>query len=171
MFLIKGGSIMTNTRDLLIRKYIIDIVFVVVVISLLTWFWFGPYQHKVRIRESLMANNIEFNKDIAYTGFDYIDISSNKVTKDLTVSNDSDKEISFIINFNNITNDKNNYINYILTDNEGYQTDIRNLSLDGYILENNLGNNETKTYTITMWTDDNEEINGNLNIILNHTMT
>ena len=162
---------MTNTRDLLIRKYIIDIVFVVVVISLLTWFWFGPYQHKVRIRESLMANNIEFNKDIAYTGFDYIDISSNKVTKDLTVSNDSDKEISFIINFNNITNDKNNYINYILTDNEGYQTDIRNLSLDGYILENNLGNNETKTYTITMWTDDNEEINGNLNIILNPTMT
>ena len=161
---------MTNTRDLLIRKYIIDIVFVVVVISLLTWFLFGPYQHKVRIRESLMANNIEFNKDIAYTGFDYIDISSNKVTKNLTVSNDSDKEISFIINFNNITNDKNNYINYILTDNEGYQTDIRNLSLDGYILENNLGNNETKTYTITMWTDDNEEINGNLNIILNPTM-
>ncbi len=161
---------MTNTRDLLIRKYIIDIVFVVVVISLLTWFWFGPYQHKVRIRESLMANNIEFNKDIAYTGFDYIDISSNKITKDLIVSNDSDKEISFIINFNNITNDKNNYINYILTDNEGYQTDIRNLSLDGYILENNLGNNETKTYTITMWTDDNEEINGNLNIILNPTM-
>ena len=161
---------MTNTRELLIRKYIIDIIFVVVVISLLTWFWFGPYQHKVRIRESLMANNIEFNKDIAYTGFDYIDISSNKVTKDLTVSNDSDKEISFIINFNNLSNDKNNYISYILTDNEGYQSDIRNLSLDGYILENNLGNNETKTYTITMWTDDNEEINGNLNIILNPTM-
>lgn len=161
---------MTNTRDLLIRKYIIDIVFVVVVISLLTWFWFGPYQHKVRIRESLRANNIEFNKDIAYTGFDYIDISSNNVTKDLTVSNDSDKEISFIINFNNITNDNNNYISYILTDNEGYQTDIRNLSLDGYILENNLGNNETKTYTITMWTDDSEDISGNLNIILNPTM-
>ena len=161
---------MTNTRELLIRKYIIDIIFVVVVISLLTWFWFGPYQHKVRIRESLMANNIEFNEDIAYTGFDYIDISSNKITKDLTVSNDSDKEISFIINFNNLSNDKNNYISYILTDNEGYQSDIRNLSLDGYILENNLGNNETKTYTITMWTDDNEEINGNLNIILNPTM-
>ena len=161
---------MTNTRDLLIRKYIIDIVFVVVVISLLTWFWFGPYQHKVRIRESLMANNIEFNKDIAYTGFDYIDISSNKVTKDLTVSNDSDKEISFIINFNNITNDNNNYISYILTDNEGYQTDIRNLSLDGYILENNLGNNETKTYTITMWTDDSENIDGDLSIYLTSTV-
>ena len=162
---------MTNTRELLIRKYIIDIIFVVVVISLLTWFWFGPYQHKVRIRESLMANNIEFNEDIAYTGFDYIDISSNKITKDLTVSNDSDKEISFIINFNNLSNDKNNYISYILTDNEGYQSDIRNLSLDGYILENNLGNNETKTYTITMWTNDSEDISGNLNIILNPTMT
>ncbi len=161
---------MTDTRELLIRKYIIDIIFVVVVISLLTWFWFGPYQHKVRIRESLMANNIEFNKDIAYTGFDYIDISSNKITKDLIVSNDSDKEISFIINFNNLTSDNNNYISYILTDNEGYQSDIRNLSLDGYILENNLGNNETKTYTITMWTNDSEDISGNLNIILNPTM-
>ncbi len=161
---------MTDTRDLLIRKYIIDIIFIVVVISLLTWFWFGPYQHKVRIKESLMANNICFNKDIAYKGFDYIDISSNKITKDLIVSNDSDKEISFIISFNNLTNNKNNYINYTLTDDEGYKTDIRNLSLDGYILENNLSNNETKTYTITMWTNDSRKINGNLNIILNPTM-
>ena len=161
---------MTNTRDLLIRKYIIDIIFIVVVISLLTWFWFGPYQHKVRIKESLMANNIEFNKDITYSGFDSLEISSNKITKDLTVTNDSGKDISFVIKFNNLTNDNNNYVSYILTDNEGYQTDIRNLSLDGYILENNLGNNETKTYTITMWTDDSEDISGNLNIILNSTM-
>ncbi len=29
---------MTNARALLVRKYIIDIVFIVVVISLLTWF-------------------------------------------------------------------------------------------------------------------------------------
>ena len=54
-------------KDVLIRKYIIDIIFIVVVISLLTWFWFGPYQHRVRIRESLMASNIEFNKDIDYS--------------------------------------------------------------------------------------------------------
>ena len=161
---------MTNTRDLLIRKYIIDIIFIVVVISLLTWFWFGPYQHKVRIKQSLMANNIEFNKDITYSGFDSLEISSNKITKDLTVTNDSDEEISFIINFNNLTNDNNNYISYVLTDNEGYQSDIRNLSLDGYILENNLGKNETKTYTITMWINDSEEVNGNLNILLNPTM-
>ena len=161
---------MTNTRDLLIRKYIIDIIFIVVVISLLTWFWFGPYQHKVRIKESLMANNIEFNKDITYNGFDSLEISSNKITKYLTVTNDGNKDISFVIKFNNLTNDNNNYVSHILTDNEGYQTDIRNLSLDGYILENNLGNNETKTYTITMWTDDSEDISGNLNIILNSTM-
>ena len=161
---------MTNTRDLLIRKYIIDIIFIVVVISLLTWFWFGPYQHKVRIKESLMANNIEFNKDITYSGFDSLEISSNKITKDLTVTNDGNKDISFVIKFNNLTNDNNNYVSFILTDNEGYQSDIRNLSLDGYILENNLGNNETKTYTITMWTDDSEDISGNLNIILNSTM-
>lgn len=158
-------------KDVLIRKYIIDIIFIVVVISLLTWFWFGPYQHRVRIRESLMASNIEFNKDIDYSGFDYLDISSNKIIKDLTVTNKGDKEISFVINFNNITNDNNNYINYILTDTDDNQSDIRNLSLDGYILENNLGNNETKNYTIIMWTNDSKEISGNLNILLNPTMT
>ncbi len=108
---------MTNTRDLLIRKYIIDIIFVVVVISLLTWFWFGPYQHKVRIKESLMANNIEFNKDITYSGFDSLEISSNKITKYLTVTNDGNKDISFVIKFNNLTNDNNNYVSHILTDN------------------------------------------------------
>ena len=158
-------------KDVLIRKYIIDIIFIVVVISLLTWFWFGPYQHRVRIRESLMASNIEFNKDIDYSGFDYLDISSNKIIKDLTVTNKGDKEISFVINFNNITNDNNNYINYILTDADDNQSDIRNLSLDGYILENNLGNNETKNYTIIKWTNDSKEISGNLNILLNPTMT
>ena len=158
-------------KDVLIRKYIIDIIFIVVVISLLTWFWFGPYQHRVRIRESLMASNIEFNKDIDYSGFDYLDISSNKIIKDLTVTNKGDKEISFVINFNNITNDNNNYINYILTDADDNQSDIRNLSLDGYILENNLGKNETKNYTIIMWTNDSKEISGNLNILLNPTMT
>lgn len=158
-------------KDVLIRKYIIDIIFIVVVISLLTWFWFGPYQHRVRIRESLMASNIEFNKDIDYSGFDYLDISSNKIIKDLTVTNKGDKEISFVINFNNITNDNNNYINYILTDADDNQSDIRNLALDGYILENNLGNNETKNYTIIMWTNDSKEISGNLNILLNPTMT
>lgn len=161
---------MTKARALLVRKYIIDIVFIVVVISLLTWFWFGPYQHKVRIRESLKASNIEFNKDITYSGFDYLDISSNNTTKDLTVTNNSDEEISFIINFNNLTDDNNNYINYIITDNDGYQSDIKNLALDGYILENNVEENETKTYTITMWTNDSEEISGNLNILLNPTM-
>ena len=126
-----------------------------------------------------MANNISFNKDITYDGFDNLTISSNKITKDLTVTNDGDKEISFIINFDNLTSNNNNYINYIITDNEGYESDIRNLSLDGYILENNLDVNETKTnldvnetktYKVTMWSDSNENIDGNLNILLNPTM-
>ncbi len=148
------------------RKYIIDMIFTIVVISLLTWFWFGPYQDKIRIKESLMENNIEFNKDIAYSGFDYLKVTSNKVTKDLKVTNDGNEEMSFIISFDNLTNDNNNYINYIITDNDGYQSDTRNLALDGYILENSLDTNETKTYQITIWSD-NEEINGNLNILLN----
>ena len=159
-----------DSRDLLIRKYVIDIIFIVVVIALLTWFWFGPYQHKVRIRESLKTNNIEFNSDIAYKGFDSLDLSSNKITKNLSVTNDGDEEISFIINFNNLTSSNNNYINYIITDNEGYQSDIKNLSLDGYILENNLKAKETKNYVVTLWVDDNIDVSGNLDIILNPTM-
>ena len=52
-----------DTRDLLVRKYVIDIIFIIVVIALLTWFWFGPYQHKVRIKESLKVNDVYFNND------------------------------------------------------------------------------------------------------------
>ncbi len=47
-------------RDLLIRKYIINITFIIIIILLLTWFWFGPYKDKVRIRESLMNNDNYF---------------------------------------------------------------------------------------------------------------
>ena len=94
-------------KDLLIRKYIIDIIFTIVVISLLTWFWFGPYQHKVRIKESLMENNISFNKDITYDGFDNLTVSSNKITKDLTVTNDGNKDISFVSNFTNFMKEQN----------------------------------------------------------------
>lgn len=156
-------------QEVLVRKYIIDIVFVIVAVSLLTWFWFGPYQDKVRIKESLMASNIEFNKDISYSGFDYIELNSNRITKDLKVTNDGSKDISFIINFNNLTDNNNNYVNYIITDNEGYQSDIRNLSLDGYILENNIAPSETKTYKVIIWSDM-ENIDGNLNILLNPTI-
>ena len=94
-------------RNILIRKYILDILLVVIVVSLLTWFWFGPYQSKVRIRESLMSNNLAFNKDISYSGFNTrSSVSNNKITKDLVVTNDSDKTVSFIISFDNLTNNK-----------------------------------------------------------------
>ena len=152
-------------RDILIRKYILDILLVVIVVSLLTWFWFGPYQSKVRIRESLMSNNLAFNKDISYSGFDNISLSNNKITKDLVVTNDSDKLVSFVISFDNLTNNKNNYINYIITDDEGYSSDIRCLSTDGYILENSIDVSDTKNYKITIWSDS-LDINGNLELIL-----
>ena len=151
-------------KDMLIRKYILDILLVVVVVSLLTWFWFGPYQSKVRIRESLMSNNLAFNKDISYSGFDSISLNNDRITKDLVVTNDSDKLFSFVISFDNLTNNKNNYINYIITDDEGYSSDVRCLSTNGYILENN-DSIDTKNYEITIWSD-NLDINGNLELIL-----
>ena len=152
-------------KDMLIRKYILDILLVVVVVSLLTWFWFGPYQSKVRIRESLMSNNLAFNKDISYSGFDSISLNNNRITKDLVVTNDSDKLVSFVISFDNLTNNKNNYINYIIIDDEGYSSDVRCLSTNGYILENNIDSFDTKNYKITIWSD-NLDINGNLELIL-----
>ena len=152
-------------KDMLIRKYILDILLVVVVVSLLTWFWFGPYQSKVRIRESLMSNNLAFNKDISYSGFDSISLNNDRITKDLVVTNDSDKLFSFVISFDNLTNNKNNYINYIITDDEGYSSDVRCLSTNGYILENNIDSYDTKNYKITIWSD-NLDINGNLELIL-----
>ena len=155
--------------NLLVRKYVIDIVFIIVVISLLTWFWFGPYQDKVRIKESLRANNLEFNDSISYNGFDSFSLDNNKITKEFSVTNNGDEEISYVVSFDNLTNEKNNFVNYILTDSEG-NVIKRNLSLDGYILENNISPLETKEYKITLWYDDVNTIDGNLELILNSSI-
>ncbi len=155
--------------NLLVRKYVIDIVFIIVVISLLTWFWFGPYQDKVRIKESLRANNLEFNDSISYNGFDSFSLDNNKITKEFSVTNNGDEEISYVVSFDNLTNEKNNFVNYILTDSEG-NVIKRNLSLDGYILENNISPLETKEYKIILWYDDENTIDGNLELILNSSI-
>ena len=83
--------------NLLVRKYVIDIVFIIVVISLLTWFWFGPYQDKVRIKESLRVNNLEFNDSVSYNGFDSFSLDNNKITKEFSVTNNGDEEISYVV--------------------------------------------------------------------------
>ena len=156
------GGLMNN---LMVRKYVIDIVFIIVGVSLLTWFWFGPYKDKIRIKESLRAYNVEFNDNISYNGFDSFSLDNNKITKELSVTNNGTNNINYVISFDNLTNNKNNYINYVLTDNEGNRVE-RNLSLEGYILENNIGPLETKNYEITLWYDDINVIDGNLEIIL-----
>lgn len=156
-------------NNLLVRKYVIDIVFIIVVVSLLTWFWFGPYKDKVRIRESLQAYNVDFNDSISYSGFDSFSLDNNKVTKEFSVTNNGDEDISYVVSFDNLTNEKNNFVNYILTDSEGNVIE-RNLSLDGYILENNISPLETKNYKITLWYNDVNTIDGNLEILLNPSM-
>ena len=164
-----GGNLGVIMDNLLVRKYVIDIVFIIVVISLLTWFWFGPYQDKVRIKESLRANNLEFNDSISYNGFDSFSLDNNKITKEFSVTNNGDEEISYVVSFDNLTNEKNNFVNYILTDSEG-NVIKRNLSLDGYILENNISPLETKEYKIILWYDDENTIDGNLELILNSSI-
>lgn len=156
-------------NNLLVRKYVIDIVFIIVVVSLLTWFWFGPYKDKVRIRESLQAYNVDFNDSISYSGFDSFSLDNNKITKEFSVTNNGDEDISYVVSFDNLTNEKNNFVNYILTDSEGNVIE-RNLSLDGYILENNISPLETKNYIITLWYNDVNTIDGNLEILLNPSM-
>ena len=149
----------------LIKKYIFNIIFTFVVITVLTFLWFGPYKSKVRIRESLMAYNIDFNKSLKYKGFDYLELSNKMITKDLEVENTSSDINSYIISFDNYTNSDNNYISYYITDSEGNRSSVRNLNLDGFILENKIKGKEKKNYTITMWSDYN--IEGNLKLLLN----
>lgn len=149
----------------LIKKYIFNIIFTFVVITVLTFLWFGPYKSKVRIKESLMAYNIDFNKSLKYKGFDYLELSNKKITKDLVVENTSSDINSYIISFDNYTNSDNNYINYYITDSEGNRSSVRSLNLDGFILENKIKGKEKKNYTITMWSDYN--IEGNLKLLLN----
>lgn len=149
----------------LIKKYIFNIIFTFVVITVLTFLWFGPYKSKVRIKESLMAYNIDFNKSLKYKGFDYLELSNKKITKDLVVENTSSDINSYIISFDNYTNSDNNYINYYITDSEGNRSSVRSLNLDGFILANKIKGKEKKNYTITMWSDYN--IEGNLKLLLN----
>ena len=54
--------------------------------------------------------------------------------------------------------------------NENIKADKAYLTIKEAIAENNLDANETKTYTITMWVTDSDDINGNLNIFLNKTI-
>ncbi len=149
----------------LIKKYIFNIIFTFIVITVLTFLWFGPYKSKVRIKESLMAYNIDFNKSLKYKGFDYLELSNKMITKDLVVENTSSDINSYIISFDNYTNSDNNYINYYITDSEGNRSSVRSLNLDGFILENKIKGKEKKNYTITMWSDYN--IEGNLKLLLN----
>ena len=149
----------------LIKKYIFNIIFTFIVITVLTFLWFGPYKSKVRIKESLMAYNIDFNKSLKYKGFDYLELSNKMITKDLVVENTSSDINSYIISFDNYTNSDNNYINYYITDSEGNRSSVRSLNLDGFILANKIKGKEKKNYTITMWSDYN--IEGNLKLLLN----
>ena len=149
----------------LIKKYIFNIIFTFIVITVLTFLWFGPYKSKVRIKEALMAYNIDFNKSLKYKGFDYLELSNKMITKDLVVENTSSDINSYIISFDNYTNSDNNYINYYITDSEGNRSSVRSLNLDGFILENKIKGKEKKNYTITMWSDYN--IEGNLKLLLN----
>ena len=98
----------------------------------------------------------------------YLDISNDKLAKKLVVTNNTAKQREIFITFNSA---KNNYINYIITDNEGNESSVRTLSLDGYILENKIEKGETKEYTITLWTDNNTNLGGNLELLLNTSLT
>ena len=155
-------------REQIIKKYITDIILTIIVVGALTWFWFGPCKNRVRIKESLEASNVAFNTKIETEGFGYLDISNDKLAKKLVVTNNTAKQREIFITFNSA---KNNYINYIITDNEGNESSVRTLSLDGYILENKIEKGETKEYTITLWTDNNTNLGGNLELLLNTSLT
>lgn len=156
-------------REQLIRKYITNIILVVIVVILLTWFWFGPCKNRVRIRESLEANNVAFNKNIKYEGFDYVELSSKETIKNLVITNDTEENINILIGFNGTYQNENNYISYTITDSEGNESSIRNLALDGYILENKIASGETKEYQVRIWCND-KNISGNFALILNPTL-
>ena len=151
-------------EKILIRKYITDIILIIAVVSFLTYVWFNIFDAKI-LRESLQENNLTYNNLIAYNGFDYLELDNNYLTKNLEVINKSNKKTSFIISFKNLSNIPNNYIYYKLTDSNGYESDLKTMSLDGYILENNIKAETKKKYKIILYADKN--IKGNLSITLN----
>ena len=156
-------------REQLIRKYISNIILVIILVTLLTWFWFGPCKNRVRIKESLEANNVAFNKNIKYEGFDYVELSSKETTKSLIITNNTEENIDILISFNSAYQNENNYISYTITDSEGNESSIRNLALAGYMLENKIASGETKEYQVKIWCNA-KNLSGNFALILNSTL-
>lgn len=151
---------------------IVSICSTILFLTVTTWFWFGP-RLELTNASAVMASNTVSN-------LEFIDLSEGIKLENaypvtdtfgmmvepyrFQITNHDSKEVTFDIAFVNdllaITKDNcsvlsNNYLRYSIKKNNNNYTPARNLSLDGTMYVDTLGANETATYELKFWIDQN----------------
>ena len=153
-----------------VRRIILDIVCVVLIVTILTFLWWGPYQDKIRVKTSLQQEATK-ESPLVTNDLDIVAISQEKTHQMVQVVNEGDTSNSYMIQFmveqgkNDPNTIQNNYVMYsIVTDN--YVSEPRNLSLDGYMLTSTLLPGEEKEYEIILWSNNPElQLDGQLAVL------
>lgn len=154
-----------------IISIVTDMLYVIFVVSILSFLWWGPYQDKVRAQQSYQGT-LNQTTALKTTGFDKVVVSDDKVTQDISIANVSDDRASYTISFMvedgkmNQDSNQNNYVFYQVIDDNGTMSDIRNLSLDGYMITSNLPSNSSKHYQIILWSESSS-FDGAFSLIAN----
>ncbi len=159
-----------------VKKEIISRIFSIVTTSLFlivtTWFWFGPRVELAEARTlaagQMASGNLELvdlsepiKLENAYPMTDAQGSAMEPYR--FEVINHDDQEVSFTIAFVNdvLTIEQedcqvlgNNYLRYTI-EKDGAITPARNLALSGDMYMDTLGPNETATYALRFWIDQN----------------
>lgn len=161
-------------QDKEIRTIITDIIYVIFIVCVLSWLWWGPYQNSIKIKKSLQKEQLNQTIALETRGLDEVVIAPMKTEKQITIINKSDESTNYTISFmvedgkEDQNTNKNNYVMYSIIDEFGNYSEPRNLNLNGYMLTGSIGAFEQKNYTIVLWSENTiYNLNGNLSLIAN----
>ncbi len=156
-----------------IKRRVSNIIYTMVIIGVLTWLWWGPYQDKVRMRESLQQH-LNQTSELTTEGLDAVVINDKTTKKTITIKNDGTSDNRYTIAFmvtdgiNDQNTNKNNYILYSVIDSTGSQSEPRSLSLDGGMITNKIAAHQEEQYEILLWSNENDiNLQGKLALIAN----
>lgn len=137
-----------------IKERLKSIIFILVFLSITTWYWYGPREELA----NLAANVYKYNREVSILSSDKIKLNNNYEFK---IQNKTNEIQNYELILNNDyfkqrkTNCKllsNNYLKYQLNS-ENSNIEERNLSTDSVIYRGVLNPNEIKDFSITIKLD------------------
>lgn len=164
-------------REKEIRKRVVNILYTLLVVLVLTFLWWSPYSpmyHKKVIKTSLQSYQAyeTTKKALLVRGLTEMNVSKDKQTQIITVKNEEATKnaytLTFMVENGKFSQDSNQnyYIMYSLKDEDGTLSEPRNLSLDGGLITSALEAGEEKSYTVVLWSEEKNLV-GTFSYILN----